>query len=103
MLVILGWPWKPVPVISRLTVSPATARPFTQLTWNGFGFGGGVVVAAGRITVEAVPPSGLVTSMFDAVVSRTPNVHVTVSEVADTNVVAPQLPLVSTLTTEAAV
>jgi hypothetical protein len=41
--------------------------------------------------------------MFDAVVSRTPNVHDTVSEVADTNVVAPQLPLVSTLTTEAAV
>src|ERR1017187_3732777 len=82
LLVILGWPWKPEPMMITLTAWPTRARPCTLPTWNGAGFlGGGGGVAAGRITIEAVPPSGFFTSMFDAVVSRTPNVHDTVSEV----------------------
>jgi hypothetical protein len=90
-------------MIVTLTVRPTTAWPTTRITRNGAGFFGGGGVAAARITVEAVPPSGFVTIMFDAVDWATPNVQLTVSEVADTNVVAPQLPLAEMLTTELAV
>jgi len=97
LLVILGWPEKPAPVIVIVVVLPAIATPCAPVTRK---VTGGVVVFAGRTVPEtAVPPSGLDTDSVTAAEPSAPRVQVTASDVALATVAVPQVPSDDAVTT----
>jgi len=89
LLVILGWPEKPVPEMVKVTVLPTTAEPWTAPTWNA---GAGGAVATNTAADVAEPPSTLVTESVTGVALAAPKVQEVVIEVALTTSAAPQVP-----------